>query len=70
VAHGAPVLLLDDERHLERVAQHHVDGVGARAQLRVLQQPPPVVVTQPDDDEPLRRDLDFRAAQQFGGVGH
>src|SRR4051812_10514498 len=45
---GAPVLFVKQERHFMLVAQEHEGGVGAWAQLGVLQKARPVFVAQAD----------------------
>ena len=57
VSHRAPVLLVQQQRHLEGVAQQEEVRLGARAQLGVLQQPLPVLMAHPDERERLGRDL-------------
>src|SRR4051812_9986697 len=57
VSHRAPVILVQQERHLERVAQKHEWSIPARAQLWTFQKPRPFLMTETDQKVGRGRDL-------------
>jgi hypothetical protein len=63
VTHHEPVLFLQEQRDLVRVAQKHEGHCGARAEFGLFEQPRPILVAQADEHERRGRNHNLRAAQ-------